>query len=433
MPRFLLADFILDLIFAFSASRVGGQDIADGRGLSMSVRPRVVFAGCTILASVKSTAGAELGDVCWEADGGLLLSDDLAEVEWKAPLRGGRSRLRATARHKEDGVDGAGTSLRVEMEVEVRSPSTEGMAWVPPGIFVRGDVHGTRNTSEIKTVQNSSDEPYDSVYLDGYWIDKHPVTNQKYVRFLEDCLSQGMIRLGDIAILGELDGSWVPFYYFQSFERLIPNYHDSRNARKPEFLHVISHDGCGFHLKEGQENHPVVDVSWFGAAAYARFHGKRLPTEAQWEKAARGTDGRRYPWGNDLPTPYHAVVDYYSGAGLTPVGRFSPLSDSPYGVADMVSTCFEWTNDWFNASYYSDYQGDSPIRNPTGPFWGKSHAIRGFPYAAQFPQSSYDGSEPVSSRYSWRFEFIISDTFANRTTTFRTVLAPDAASFDRPR
>jgi formylglycine-generating enzyme required for sulfatase activity len=363
---------------------------------------------------VRSSAAPDV-KVQWKADAGLLLYDDLPEVEWRAPTRAGSCTLWVT-------LSLAKETLQTSVKVDVKSPSTEGMVFVPRGTFLRGDVRGTANKAEIKTLQNSSDEPCHSVYLDDYYIDRLLVTNQEYKEFLEDSLARGLARVEDIAVTGEFDGSWVPFYYFRSFEDLIPQYHETRNARKPEFLHEISWDGSKLKVKAGKESCPVVDVSWFGAAAYAHFHGKSLPTEAQWEKAARGTDGRRYPWGNNLPTSYHANLNSQAGAEPTPVGNYSPAGDSPYGAADMLGGLFEWTNDWFNADYYSDYLGEAPFRNPAGPFWGRSHTIRGAPLTLQFPQAPSDSTEAVSFRYSWRFEFFIADIFGNRQTGFRTVV-----------
>jgi formylglycine-generating enzyme required for sulfatase activity len=189
-----------------------------------------------------------------DSTAGVLLSDDIPQVEWKAPPRAGRALLRATGARDQE-------KFQAAVEIDARPPSTDGMVWVPPGTFVRGDIHGTKNSTEVKTIQNACDEPYDSVYLDGFWIDRYPVTNRRYVRFLEECLAQGLIRPGGIAVMGELEGSWVPFYYFQSYEKLVPHHHEIRNPRKPEFLHVISFDGSRFHIKEGAVA-PVVDVSW---------------------------------------------------------------------------------------------------------------------------------------------------------------------------
>ncbi len=377
--------------------------------------------------------------VQWHAEAGVLLFDDLAQTSWKAPRAEESCVVRVAVtvgvdeRQRSGGIGGSGERiLHAARSVHVRPPSTEGMIWIAAGSFTRGDVQGTRDAKEITTIQNSSDEPFHQVELRGYWIDRYPVTNAAYVRYLEAALAHGMVRVTPRSVVGRFEGEWVPFDYFDSYEELVWEYLDTVNARAPEFLHLISWDadrGC-FSIEDGHERAPVVDVSWFGAAAYARFHGRRLPTEAQWEKAARGADTRRFPWGDHLPTAYHVNVNHYRGDAPLPVGTFSPEGDSPYGVGDMVAGLFEWTADWFNATYYEDHRAGAPLREPTGPFWGKAHSIRSFPSAILQAGGVLDDAGPVSSRYHWGFEFFVRDIFANRTTTFRTVVPSPETGYD---
>ncbi|MBN1443972.1 MAG: SUMF1/EgtB/PvdO family nonheme iron enzyme [Planctomycetes bacterium] len=380
--------------------------------LRVELRPRRVFCGSLITLSLRAEIPPEAeAEILWSASGGRLWFDDLPEVQWRAPRTAGAVRIAAD-------VAAGGERVRRTLAVEVHRPSTEGMVHIPAGIFLRGDIPGTLDTREIKTVQNYSDEPHHEVYLDAFWIDRHPVTNRRFAAFLADAFEEGLVEVGEVAVMGELEGSWVPFYYFQPYDRLIESFYRTRNSQPTRFLHLISWDGERFRVREGHEDHPAVDVTWYGSAAYANYYGKMLPSEAQWEKAARGDDRRIHPWGDNLPTAYHASVD----GKLAPVGTHSPAGDSPYGVADMAIPAFEWTNDWWNTDFYDDYLADTPHPDPRGPFWGTSHSIRGFPGALEMRIPSIERMSSVTTRYNWRFEYYLGDSFANHQSAFRTVV-----------
>jgi serine/threonine-protein kinase len=161
------------------------------------------------------------------------------------------------------------------------------------------------------------------VRLDAFHIDRRPVTNRQFKRFVD--------------VTG----------YFPEDE----------GARR-----FLQHFRRG-EIPAGLEDHPVVNVSWTDAAAYAAWAGKRLPTEAEWEKAARGSDGRKYPWGPDEPTPAHANFGSRT-RGTTPVGAH-PAGASPYGLDDMAGNVWEWCEDVDDATFYTEGPADNP--RLTGP------------------------------------------------------------------
>ena len=184
------------------------------------------------------------------------------------------------------------------------------MVTIPAGEFLMGNPEGKGRADEW---------PQRSVYLDAFAIDQVEVTNERYLAF--------------VATTGH------------------------RNPPNPY--------GTGpLQSAKGIEQLPVVQTTWYDAKAYCSWAKKRLPTEAEWEKAARGTDGRLFPWGNEPATPKRANFDreWEDEKTLYPVGSF-PEGDSPYGVKDMAGNAREWVSDWYDADYYKH----APERNPQGP------------------------------------------------------------------
>jgi formylglycine-generating enzyme required for sulfatase activity len=120
------------------------------------------------------------------------------------------------------------------------------------------------------------------------------------------------------------------------------------------------------------DNHPIVNVSWNEASAYAKWAGGSLPTEAQWEKAARGTDGRIFPWGNTWDSSKCSNGIGKQQGTIFPVGSY-PTGASPYGVLDMAGNISQWCSDWYGEKYYKN----SPTKNPAGPATGDGRAMRG--------------------------------------------------------
>jgi len=130
-------------------------------------------------------------------------------------------------------------------------------------------------------------------------------------------------------------------------------------------------DGSYYYGNSEYDNDPVILVSWYDAQDYCHWAERVLPTEAQWEKAARGTEGQIYPWGNEAP---NSTLSNYDGnvGNTTAVGSYLQGA-SPYGAMDMAGNVWEWVNDWYSESYYYV----SPVNNPPGPATGTNKVFRG--------------------------------------------------------
>jgi serine/threonine-protein kinase len=200
------------------------------------------------------------------------------------------------------------------------------MVYVPAGEFTMGIGEGA-----------STSAPAHNVYLDAFWIDQTEVTNAMYAK----CVEAGVCK---------------------------------PPSQSSSATHTRYYGDFNF------DNYPVIYVSWTDADAYCQWARARLPTDAEWEKAARGADGRIFPWGgDDYGNASCSQANYWQGIGIgfcvgdtVAVGSY-PTGVSPYGALDMSGNVWEWVADWFSKTYYSY----SPQRNPAGPNSGEFRVIRG--------------------------------------------------------
>lgn len=225
------------------------------------------------------------------------------------------------------------------------------MVWVPAGEFLMGSTNADKYA-------NLDEKPAHNIYLDGFWIYKNDVTVSQYRKFCE--------ATGHEMLKSPPDFRWI-------------------------------------------DDHPIIFVSWYDANAYANWAGVALPTEAQWEKAARGKDGYIYPWGNMWDKTkcdnIANVVKMNDQDGAKSVGSF-PSGASPYGCMDMAGNEWQWCSDWYAIDYYTN----SPSCNPTGPETGTKRILRGGSWATPNPEYLRTafrlGLEPTNRRGAVSFRCI---------------------------
>ena len=209
------------------------------------------------------------------------------------------------------------------------------MVLVPAGPFPMGVPTGDRDGGR-------DEYPRHQVDLDAFYIDKHEVTNGRYLEFVK------------------ATGHRTP-------------QHPNNPAR------TLWKDG---RVSAAVAERPAVNVDWHDADAYCTWAGKRLPTEAEWEKAAKGPEDRRFPWGNVEPTAKHLNFNqqWIGEKTLMPVGSYE-LGKSPYGAYDMAGNVWEWVADWYDPAYYEK----SPAKNPKGPGQGTDKVLRSSGWAVETP------------------------------------------------
>jgi formylglycine-generating enzyme len=296
----------------------------------------------------------------------------------------------------------AGAALALTPLLTKKDPA--GMVWIPAGKFMMGESH-EESFADARKVHE--------VELDGFWMDKTEVTNEQFARFVK---ATGYVTTAEKAPdLKEIMAQLPPGTPPPPKEALVPGslvftppkeevplnnhlvwwrWQPGANWRHPE--------GPGSDIK-GKDNHPVVQVSWEDAAAYAKWAGKRLPTEAEWEYAARGgLDRKRYVWGDKLKPDGKWMANIWQGKfpkentkedgyeRSAPVGSFPA---NGYGLHDMSGNVWEWCADWYQPDYYEK----GPKKNPQG------------------PRSSFDPLEPlVPKRVQRGGSFLCSDMYCIR-------------------
>ena len=302
----------------------------------LQVEPESVDLGVLDVTDARTAEGADL--VVSNAGAGVLTGQVTAGVEWLRiepvgiACGAGDSQvvhlapvIVQTGDHKIPVcvTTNAGT-VEVPILLRARFSMEPEMMHIPAGPFLRGSKERDKSAAD-------AEKPQREIHLTEYWIGRFPVTNAQYAAFL------------------------------QSARRRPPP--DWRGLRPPD----------------GKENHPVVKVTWYNATAYCRWLAKvtgksyRLQSEAEWEKAARGTDGRQYPWGNKWDSMKANTRE--GGIGdTTPVGIFSPDGDSSFGCGDVAGNVWEWTADWYDAGYYGR---SSRAEDPFGPASGATRVLRG--------------------------------------------------------
>lgn len=287
-------------------------------------------------------------------------------------------------------------------------PAPEGMVWIPGGEFSMGSDDPTTSMCGGRDAMPDA-RPIHRVYVDGFWMDKTEVTNAQFEAFVK---ATGYVTIAEQTPKAEdfpgappenlVAGSIV----FSPPPTMVPldnhmrwwTYAKGVNWRHPE--------GKNSDLK-GRENYPVVHLAYPDAEAYAKWAGKRLPTEAEWEFAARGgLSGQLYAWGDDLKPGGKWAANIFEGKfpisdtgedgfkGIAPVAQYPP---NGYGLYDVAGNVWEWCSDWYRPDTYQTDAAKGVVRNPQG------------------PSDSFDPSEPGEKKRLHRGgSFLCTDQYCTR-------------------
>jgi formylglycine-generating enzyme required for sulfatase activity len=255
-------------------------------------------------------------------------------------------------------------------------PAPEGMVWVPPGWFWMG------SEEPMGIDDNPNSAPVHRVWVDGFWMDKTEVTNAQFRAFVD---ATGYRTVAEKMPNPELLANALPKYRhikgpFSMVFRPPASCPPGKVCSCDDWWEIVAGadwkhpDGPSSSIA-GKDDYPVVHICYADAVAYADWAGKRLPTEAEWERAARGgLDRKRYYWGDELRPGGQWMANTWQGkfpcentaddghAGLAPVASYPP---NGYGLYDMAGNAWEWTADWYQPGF--DVEPGEQLRNPIGP------------------------------------------------------------------
>jgi formylglycine-generating enzyme required for sulfatase activity len=291
------------------------------------------------------------------------------------------------------------------------SPAPPGMVWIPGGEFSMGTDKRCESICELPGIARDA-VPIHRVFVDAFWMDATEVTNEQFAEFVK---ATGYVTIAEKAPTKEEFPTAPPENLVAGSTVFAPTPGKVRlNNFMQWWTYIVGADwrhptGPGSDII-GKEKYPVVQVAYDDAAAYAKWAGKRLPTEAEWEIAARGGKaGELYPWGNELKPGGKFQANIYQGdfpvekgdtgedgfKGIAPTAKFPA---NPYGLYDMSGNVWEWCSDWYRVDTYARRKLAGTIeRNPTG------------------PASPYDPSEPgVKKRVHRGGSFLCTSEYCTR-------------------